>query len=58
MGSNPTQAVGITVFLVAFTLIAAGLAMGSILLLLPGLVLLGVSCGVFLKCKPWEHAES
>lgn len=58
MGSNPTQAVGITIFLVAFTTIAAGLAMGSILLLLLGLVLLGVSCGVFLKCKPWEHAEN
>jgi hypothetical protein len=37
---------------------AAGLfSGGSILWIVIGLALLGVSAAVFLKCKPWEHQE-
>ena len=58
MGANPTQAQGLALFLLAFVLIAAGLAAGgSILYILIGLALLAASCGLFLKCKPWEHRE-
>jgi hypothetical protein len=57
MGANSTQAVGLTAFLIAFTLISAGIAGGGILVSLVGGVLLLVSCGVFLRAKPWEEAE-
>ena len=58
MGANPTQAQGVLLFFVAFVLIAAGLASGgSLILILAGLAALGVSCALFLKCKPWEHKE-
>jgi hypothetical protein len=58
MGANPTQAHGVVLFLIAFTLIAAGLAMNvGVILLLLGLVALAVSIGLFLKAKPWEHSE-
>ncbi len=58
MGANSTQAQAVVLFLVAFTLIAAGVAGNiSFVPLLSGLVLLGVSVGLFLKCKPWEHKE-
>ena len=58
MGSNPTQAQAILLFLVAFTLLAAGFsAGGSIVYIGGGLVLLAGSCTLFLKCKPWEHRE-
>lgn len=58
MGANPTQAIGVTLFLIAFIVLAAGLAGGGILFYLVGLVLLGASVGVFLKCKPWEDREA
>ena len=57
MGANSTQAIGVTAFIVAFTLIAAGIAAGGILVSLVGVVLLAVSFGVFRKAKPWEQAE-
>ena len=58
MGANPTQAQGLTLFLLAFVLIAAGLASGgNMLYILIGLGLLAAACGLFLKCKPWEHRE-
>jgi hypothetical protein len=57
MGANSTQAVGLAAFLVAFTLIAAGIAAGGILVSLVGVVLFAVSLGVFRKAKPWEEAE-
>ena len=57
MGANPTQAKAVALFLLAFTLIAAGLAEDvSFLYLLIGLALLAASVGLFLKCKPWEHS--
>ena len=58
MGANPTQARGLVLFLIGFTLIAAGLAMDiSVVSLLLGAVALAASIGLFLKCKPWEQIE-
>lgn len=58
MGANSTQAYGVFLFFIAFTLISAGLAVyTSIVLLLLGLVLLAVSIALFVKCKPWEQAD-
>ena len=58
MGANPTQAKGIVLFFVAFTLIALGFAADvSIIALLAGFASLAVSIVLFLKCKPWEHRE-
>ena len=58
MGANSTQAQAVALFLIAFTLIAAGFAADiSILLVGLGLATLGGSCMLFLKCKPWEHRE-
>ena len=58
MGANPTQAQGVALFLIAFTLIAAGLAADvSYLLVGLGVLVLGASAMLFLKCKPWEHNE-
>jgi hypothetical protein len=58
MGANPTQAQAVVLFIVAFTLISAGMAMGSNFLLIGlGVLLLGGSVMLFLKCKPWEHNE-
>ncbi len=57
MGANPTQAQGVLLFLVAFTLIAAGLAadIGYLYLVL-GFGVLAASVARFLKCKPWEES--
>ena len=57
MGANPTQAVGITLFLIAFVLLAGAMAGGGILYLLGFLVLLGISIAMFLKAKPWEDQK-
>ena len=58
MGANPTQAQGVALFLIAFTLIAAGLAQDvGYLLIGVGVLTLGASIMLFLKCKPWEHNE-
>ena len=58
MGANKTQAQGVALFLVAFVLIAAGLAADySVIMLAAGLVVLGASMAIFAKCKPWEHSE-
>ena len=58
MGANPTQALAFLVFLLAFVMIAAGLFTGgSVVLLLLGLLLLGVSAAIYLKAKPLEHLE-
>ena len=58
MGANPTQAQGVALFFVAFTLIAGGLAADiGIISLLLGLAALAASIVLFLKCKPWEQRE-
>jgi hypothetical protein len=58
MGANSTQALGVTLFLIAFVFIAASMAAGGVLLLVVGLALLLGSAAAFLKAKPWEHRES
>jgi hypothetical protein len=58
MGSNSTQAQGVSLFLIAFVCISAGLAADiNYLWLVLGLVLLGASVALLAKCKPWEHKE-
>ncbi|MGH9663649.1 MAG: hypothetical protein ACRD9L_04405 [Bryobacteraceae bacterium] len=57
MGANSTQGLALTLFLIAFVLMAGAAAGGGILLLIAGLVVLVISCGLFLKAKPWEHSE-
>ena len=58
MGANSTQAQALVVFLIAFVFIAAGLAADvNFLFVVVGLVLLGGSATLFMKCKPWEHKE-
>jgi len=59
MGANSTQAQAVTVFLVAWVCIVGGLAADiNYLWLIAGLVLLGGSAALFLKCKPWEEKEN
>jgi hypothetical protein len=55
MGANATQAVGIALFLIGFTVLAGGFAGGGVLLDLVGVVLLGVAAFFFMKAKPWEQ---
>ncbi len=55
MGANSTQAIAVLLFLVGFTVLAGGFAGGGIPLTLLGLVLIGVSCFFFMKCKTWEN---
>lgn len=58
MGSNPTQARGFGLFLIGFTLTAAGFSIGGkLLLVLGGLAIVGVSIAIFLQCKPQESEE-
>lgn len=59
MGANPTQAQALLLFMVGFTLAAAGFGLlaGNILLVIIGLALMGLSIAIFLKCKPWEQRE-
>jgi hypothetical protein len=58
MGANPTQALGVALFLLSFVVMAGAMSMGGNLpLLLISLVILGVSGGVFLRAKPWEQRE-
>jgi hypothetical protein len=58
MGANSTQAVGITAFLLSFTVLSVGLARGGVIYYLATLALLGVSLAIFVKCKPLENAEN
>lgn len=58
MGSHRTQAVGISLFLIAFAVLAAALAGGGALLLVLFLVLLGAAIGILLKCKAMEKAAA
>jgi apolipoprotein N-acyltransferase len=58
MGSNPTQAQAVLLFLIGATLIFAGLAeYFGVLLIGLGIVALAGSVALFLKCKPWEQRE-
>lgn len=55
MGSHSRQAVGLTIFLVAFTFIAGAFATASVLLALVGILLLAGAIFVFLRCKAYEQ---
>jgi hypothetical protein len=58
MGANPTQAIAIVLFFVAFLAIATGLAAGgNLIAFIVGAALLAASAALFLKAKPWEHQE-
>ena len=57
MGANSTQAIGIVLMLIGFTLLAGAFAGGGMILWLGALVLLGASAYFFLKCKPLEQNE-
>ena len=57
MGANPTQAVAITIFLVAFVLLAGAFAGGGIILAVGAAALAAGSIFFFIKCKPWENQE-
>jgi hypothetical protein len=58
MGANATQAQGVTLFLAGFVCISGGLAenIGYLWLIL-GILLVGASIALFMKCKPWEDKE-
>jgi hypothetical protein len=57
MGANPTQAVALTLMLIAFVLLAGAFAGGGIIMVLGTIVFGGASCFFFAKCKPWEHQD-
>ncbi len=58
MEAHSTQALGVAIFLLAFTCLPVGLVGGGVIFYLLGLVLLGVSLAIFVKCKPLENAEN
>lgn len=58
MGANPTQAVGVTVFLLAFTALAGAIYAGSFLLYLVAAAFLAGSFAIFRRIKPLEQAEN
>ena len=57
MGANRTQAVGVSLFLIAFVLIAGGAVGGGVLLFIAGLAVLAGSAVVFMKAKPLEEGQ-
>lgn len=57
MGANPTQALGVLLFLVAFTLLAGAMAGGGVIYLIGFAVFLVASIAMFMKCKPWEDKQ-
>ena len=58
MGANPTQAVGITAFLLGFTALSGAMYGGKILLYVVGVALLVGSVAAFRKAKPLEEVEN
>jgi len=58
MGANPTQAVGVAIFLLAFTALAGAIYAGSFLLYLVAVAFLAGSIAIFRKVKPLEQAEN
>ncbi len=58
MGANRTQAQGVALFLIAFVCMAAGLAEDvNYLWIALGIMLIGASAALLIRCKPWEHQE-
>ena len=59
MGANPTQALAVTIFLLAFVVIAIAMtAGGNVLIFVVGFGLLAASAMLFRLIKPWEEHES
>ncbi len=58
MGANPTQAVGVTAFLLGFTVLSGAIYGGKILLYIVAVALLAGSVAAFLKAKPLEQVEN
>jgi hypothetical protein len=58
MGANSTQAIGIVLFLLAFTLLAGAFAGWGLIAGVGFLVCLGISIFMFMKCKSMESEES
>lgn len=56
MGSHATQAAGITVFLLAFAALSAGIAGDGVVWYMAFLILLGVAVALMMKCKSMEEA--
>lgn len=58
MGSNSTQGVALLLFLAAFTALAGVFFTGGSVLLIAvfAVAVLGAAA-LFVKAKPWEHAE-
>jgi len=54
MGSNPTEAAGIVLFLGGFTSLAAGFARGGVVYYVVAVVLVAGSVMLFRKCKHLE----
>ena len=55
MGANPTQALSILLYLIAYVLLAAAFAGVGILALIAALAAGGAGTYFFAKCKPWEN---
>lgn len=58
MGANPTQAVGVTAFLLGFTALSGGLYGGKVIFYVLGIFLLAASVAAFRKAKPLENVEN
>lgn len=58
MGLNPTQAAGVAIFFLAFTVLTVAIYEGKILLYVLAAALLVGSVAIFLKVKPLENAEN
>jgi len=55
MGANPTQAQALLLFVIGFTLAAAGFSLGgNVILIILGLALAAGSIVIFRKCKESE----
>ena len=57
MGANSTQAIAITIFLIAFVLLAGAFAGGGVILAIVAAAVLAAASFFFMKCKPWENQE-
>ena len=58
MGANRTQGLGITAFLVGFTVLSGAIYSGKALLYLVAVGLIAVSIWAFRKVKPFENSEN
>ena len=58
MGANPTQALGITAFLLGFTVLSGAMYAGKFILYVVAVLLLAGSVAAFRKCRPLEHVEN